>query len=478
MTYRRVLRGSPILPIREPSVSFPVAVSTFSGSVIQRAMSAPDHSFSNVAPHHAVGLPVEDVGEMTVEEAELPEVALDRNRHIIPRWLLHRHPHDRTCPLPDPLAPGVNSGHHHSHPIQLSGAAASSPALIQNQRPSKLNGSQSSHQRRTLTRQPTEPLDEGNPCFTGDTTRAISSFADPRSAWGPSDDPQAPRRDLRPFHSELAVGSQESSCWFGGTGSTTVNTKLKDHIFSTILRRFHRRYKPRWLKDSHVEDEEEATAQQGGELPASPRPRSTPRSQYAGSVERPKERENKCCTSVTIRKVRSDSEMGHDGQNNSFDVDYDKLDDFFGTERSNLALDGKDGIQPLLTRRRSRSRSVDSPSVYLSSPQLLNQPIPSNKSSHSVPRQHHFILMEDLTGRLKRSCVLDLKMGTRQYGMDAILSKKRSQRKKCDRTTSRPLGVRVCGMQVRTYPTNCSNYPRRLIHTGMEPRHTILRYPE
>ncbi|OLL27069.1 putative inositol polyphosphate kinase, partial [Neolecta irregularis DAH-3] len=84
-----------------------------------------------------------------------------------------------------------------------------------------------------------------------------------------------------------------------------------------------------------------------------------------------------------------------------------------------------------------------------------SQTLPTNNGKPKTWLER-FILIEDLTAGMNKPCVLDLKMGTRQYGINAAEQKKSSQRRKCALTTSRQLGVRVCGMQA-------SNVVRRLL---------------
>ncbi|KAK3683897.1 hypothetical protein B0T22DRAFT_469125 [Podospora appendiculata] len=73
---------------------------------------------------------------------------------------------------------------------------------------------------------------------------------------------------------------------------------------------------------------------------------------------------------------------------------------------------------------------------------------PKEAQTQRDPRVEYFLLLEDLTAGMKRPCIMDLKMGTRQYGVEANPKKQKSQQGKCAKTTSRELGVRVCGLQV------------------------------
>lgn len=453
MTYRRVPRGASSQPgslpeksqlsrLRRPTVtqSSPGVLATYTKT-----------NGGSASPGHE-----EDTHDDTdTGEAELPEVVLDRNRHIIPEWMLRGSRGRALSQSAAGMTPSLRHLRRHRH---LGGYTASSPDLaMASNRAVSFSPPSIAQKSLALNQSPkfNAPTPMNSPKVSPRHTFSVL-YTDGEGSMSPS-----PRPPLRPIASDSSVCLSPSSPFscpqggFGGTGSTVVNTKFKDHVFSTLLRRLCRRRVsgPRPDDDGDVADVE-------GDAGSGCVQRR--RRKKLSQLERLRVEEG-LALGQALRRARSEERL--DAQPSDI-FPFEEFDESGGQEKeaSSPPLrqlynsgSGEAAAHGNSFVSRSRRHSSPHPADRSTSPFHLVQPHTSaehllsqgvNESDSSVTRQNHFILMEDLTGRLKHSCVLDLKMGTRQYGMDATPLKKKSQRKKCDRTTSRTLGVRICGMQV------------------------------
>ncbi|CAL8069762.1 unnamed protein product [Orchesella dallaii] len=149
-----------------------------------------------------------------------------------------------------------------------------------------------------------------------------------------------------------------------------------------------------------------------------------------------------------------------------------ELDDIF-VEEEQTAVAGAALPPPASAASSSKSVKPHNPWALKCHQRQLSK---LRRSATQKDKESHcqkFMLLENITWRFEYPCILDLKMGTRQYADDATPAKIESQSAKAAMSTSVQLGVRICGMQIYQVTTGkfvCRNkyYGRKLDVDGFK----------